>query len=101
MHVVVRHLLGVPVLALDDDVLGVLVQLQVDAAIKAGTGPVSAHVFHAVTLASVINREQRFQLAPTNAGQRIGAPVANIFESVHSAPCRNDVTRFLIKCYLN
>ena len=35
VHFVVRHLLSVPVLALDDDVLLVFVKLQVDSAVEA------------------------------------------------------------------
>ena len=75
-----------PVFALDHDVLVVLVQLQVDAAVEPATGRAGADVIHAAALAPVVDREQGFQLVPTHAGQRIGSTVANILESVHPAP---------------
>ena len=68
MHIVVRHLVGVPVLALDDDVLIILVQLQVDAAVEALARRARTAMLDPVALPPVVDGEQRFQLIPCVKG---------------------------------
>lgn len=86
MHNVMGDLLGVPVFALDQDVLLVPAQLQVDAAIETGTAATGADMVDAPALRPIVIGQHRLQPIPPNLRQSVIAAVAYALQSVHSAP---------------
>lgn len=85
VHFVMRHLLGVPVLALDDDVLAEPPQLEVDAAIEPGTRTAGADMLDLPAFAAVVIGQQYFQSIPSYAGQVVVPAATHILETVHVA----------------
>jgi hypothetical protein len=58
----VRHLLGVPVLALHDDVFVAAEQLQVDAAVEARPGCTGTAVFDSIAFIAIVGSEHALEV---------------------------------------
>lgn len=78
VHRVVGNLFDVPMFALDQDVLAVLAQFQVDAAIEPGTAAASADMIDAPALPPVVIGQHRFQPVPPYPRQCVVAAVAYV-----------------------
>ena len=85
VHCVVGYLHRVPVLALHDDVVVALVQLEVDAAIESTAQRRRSDVLHAIALVAKIVCQQRFEFCRLQPRQPVIETLA-ILPVSHGTP---------------